>query len=429
MEDDMKSNLLRLLLGWALLTTVLFAVTSAQSFRDLTWTMNVVTKPIPHRGFACATNGDYIYLLGGSISIYSSGVIDSVYCSKIGTDGQLGEWVSATPLPAKLWEAEAFVFGMYVYLIGGQSTDATWRAHIDPNGGLGNWEPQTPLPQPLYGHTTVLVGSRIYVMGGWYTPMCTFATIDSVRGLGRWTLTTPLPVNLYASDACLIGNRIYVFGGKQIVNDAQTIVSNVRSAAILSSGHLDDWVESDSMPSARWFHQVECNQCTVFVVGGGLTGIDDPFVHQGIVNERGRISWSQVGRAPVSSNGGGLVRIDTLLYYIAGAWSNAIFITRPGPLDGIEDQGELPSACSLLQNYPNPFNPTTMIRYHVSGVSHVRVAMYNLLGCEVAVLVNEKKATGNYEVQLDATGLASGAYFCRLQVGTISKTISMLLLK
>jgi len=75
-----------------------------------------------------------------------------------------------------------------------------------------------------------------------------------------------------------------------------------------------------------------------------------------------------------------------------------------------------PSASRLLQNYPNPFNPETKIGYRVSGLgsSWVKLAVYDVLGREVAVLVDERKEPGIYEVRFDARGLSSGTYFCRM---------------
>ncbi len=75
-----------------------------------------------------------------------------------------------------------------------------------------------------------------------------------------------------------------------------------------------------------------------------------------------------------------------------------------------------PSSFALLQNYPNPFNPSSDIRYQISEFSIVRLAVYDILGREVAVLVNEKKAPGAYQVRFDASSLSSGVYFYRLQV-------------
>jgi hypothetical protein len=89
----------------------------------------------------------------------------------------------------------------------------------------------------------------------------------------------------------------------------------------------------------------------------------------------------------------------------------------------------LPRETALLQNYPNPFNPKTGVRFQVSGVSDVRIAVYDILGKEVALLVNERKTPGNYEVPFDASGLASGMYIYRMTAGTFVATKTMLLVK
>jgi hypothetical protein len=91
----------------------------------------------------------------------------------------------------------------------------------------------------------------------------------------------------------------------------------------------------------------------------------------------------------------------------------------------------LPMKTSLSQNYPNPFNPTTKIGYRVSGLGSrgVKLSVHDLLGREVAVLVDEKKEPGNYEVQFDGSGLSSGVYFYRMQAGDFVSTKKLLLLK
>jgi probable HAF family extracellular repeat protein len=94
-------------------------------------------------------------------------------------------------------------------------------------------------------------------------------------------------------------------------------------------------------------------------------------------------------------------------------------------------QGPLgvPAECTLAQNYPNPFNPTTTIRYGVPGQTHVTLTVYNVMGQEVATLVNMQQAAGYHEVRFDASGLASGVYFYRIQAGTHMETMRMLLLR
>jgi hypothetical protein len=89
----------------------------------------------------------------------------------------------------------------------------------------------------------------------------------------------------------------------------------------------------------------------------------------------------------------------------------------------------LPSFCELFQNYPNPFNPTTVVSYQLPAASLVRLVVYDLLGQEVAVLVNERKDPGNYQVKFDATGLASGVYLYGLTAGESVQTSKMVLVK
>jgi glucose/arabinose dehydrogenase len=91
-----------------------------------------------------------------------------------------------------------------------------------------------------------------------------------------------------------------------------------------------------------------------------------------------------------------------------------------------------PTEFRLEQNFPNPFNPTTEIRYNIAGgrgwgqgASFVRLVVYDLLGREVAVLVNEQQASGSYLVKFDAAGLASGVYVFRLTADGPSATRKM----
>jgi uncharacterized protein (DUF1501 family) len=103
----------------------------------------------------------------------------------------------------------------------------------------------------------------------------------------------------------------------------------------------------------------------------------------------------------------------------------------------VEKRPQTASVFALDQNYPNPFNPATRIGYTVGAVSsqqtavssHVRLAVYDLLGREVAVLVDEVKPPGNYVVEFDGSGLASGVYLYRLVVGGFSETKRMTLVR
>ena len=91
--------------------------------------------------------------------------------------------------------------------------------------------------------------------------------------------------------------------------------------------------------------------------------------------------------------------------------------------------GELPKGFSLSQNYPNPFNPFTSIKFDIPNTLYVKLTIYNLLGKEVAVLVNKKLNAGSYEVDWNASGVPSGVYFYKLETEEYNATREMILTK
>ena len=95
----------------------------------------------------------------------------------------------------------------------------------------------------------------------------------------------------------------------------------------------------------------------------------------------------------------------------------------------VEDNTNTPMNFSLSQNYPNPFNPSTTINYQLAEHSKVILKVFDILGREVTVLVNEEKAAGRYNIIFNASKLASGVYLFQLRAGEFSQTRKMILLK
>lgn len=98
---------------------------------------------------------------------------------------------------------------------------------------------------------------------------------------------------------------------------------------------------------------------------------------------------------------------------------------------GITGTNEIPTEYMLYQNYPNPFNPTTKIKFDISGKSaaHSFLFVYDILGREVATLLNEQLSSGTYEVDFDGSNYPSGIYFYKLITGEYSAVNKMILLK
>jgi len=105
-----------------------------------------------------------------------------------------------------------------------------------------------------------------------------------------------------------------------------------------------------------------------------------------------------------------------------------------GPVGVEEDLSVYPTEYALSQNYPNPFNPTTTIKYSIPKLSFVTIKIYDVLGSEVAALVNEEKPGGTYEVEFnghsdEGQNLTSGVYFYQLKAGSYVETKKMILLR
>ena len=110
-------------------------------------------------------------------------------------------------------------------------------------------------------------------------------------------------------------------------------------------------------------------------------------------------------------------------YKYSGEVSVTVTIT------GIENESGLPTEFSLAQNYPNPFNPETKIRYQLPSSNIVTLKIYNIIGEEVATLVNREQSAGRYEVAFNAKNFPSGLYFYRLSAGNFAETKKMIVLK
>jgi hypothetical protein len=95
----------------------------------------------------------------------------------------------------------------------------------------------------------------------------------------------------------------------------------------------------------------------------------------------------------------------------------------------VETSVDVPQQYELGQNYPNPFNPSTTIRYNLPQNSMVTLKVYDILGKEVATLVNEMKSAGSYEINFNALHLASGTYIYRIQADGFTQTKKMMLMK
>jgi hypothetical protein len=170
----------------------------------------------------------------------------------------------------------------------------------------------------------------------------------------------------------------------------------------------------------------------VIVTDTNSTGLTDGF------------GLSSTGEAVWLENASGLV-LDTVYFPALGvdtsyarkpdgspSWVKLTPVTR-GATNGIatavNEEQTLVSSFALNQNYPNPFNPTTIVSYELPVASSVRLVVFDLLGREVATLVNGLEQPGLHSVQFNAAHLSSGVYLYRLSAGTFSATRKLMLVR
>jgi hypothetical protein len=154
------------------------------------------------------------------------------------------------------------------------------------------------------------------------------------------------------------------------------------------------------------------------------------------------IFWQVAGQTTLGTTADfkGIILCQTLVEMQTGATLNgralaqtavtldANSITSPTSVNSVED-GLAPKEFALFQNYPNPFNPTTTIRYGITEKSNVKIILFNAIGEEVALLINEEKESGYHQVEFNAAILPSGVYFYQLQAGSFVETKKMILMK
>jgi hypothetical protein len=279
---------------------------------------------------------------------------------------------------------------IHTFAVGGSDLFAGTSAGLFRSMNLGaDWlEIGMGLPGPV--NTIAILGPNIFV--GIYG-----------SGVYRKALADALPIQLFTFTATVVGDRTVRLHWKTL-----TEINNY-GFEIQKSSSLPEYT---SIPG-------------VFVPGHGTTVTPNEY------------SWADT--CATEGTYYRLKQIDQngMVHFSDGIHANSA--------TGVEDSRALPRMMSLGQNYPNPFNPTTRIRYVVgrvvvpsgallSGVegpasSKVSLVVFDLLGREVAVLVNERKEPGSYAVSFDGRNLPSGVYIYRLTVDSFVESHKMTLIK
>ena len=266
---------------------------------------------------------------------------------------------------------------------------------------------------------------------------------------GIWLTTTDTAAQR-AMCALRNGDSVSVTGTVQEQFDV-TRLGNITAVAKLSSGNPEPapvvaTTGSINVPNGTPSAEQYEGMLVTFVnpvVSDTFPTFSDPTeysVNDGsgavVVQQGGRNSFSNVSADAVFGKsivtlGENLNSLTGIVYY---SFNQYKFVPRTnadfGIPTGVKTAARvIPTAYALMQNYPNPFNPTTIIAYDLPATTRVTLKIYNILGQQVATLVNDTQNAGRYTAQFDARSIASGVYFYHLQAGTFNQVKKMMVLK
>lgn len=173
---------------------------------------------------------------------------------------------------------------------------------------------------------------------------------------------------------------------------------------------------------------IPCWEVYIYVTGESYKTVSGNDMLTIAYKEDGSERWQSRFNGPQNGNDGAysiFAKPERTVVYCGGSFANDYGII------GVTEQSRTTrfNFSGISSNYPNPFNPTTNINYRITNESFVNISVYDVLGKEVANLVNEKKPEGEYTVTFDASNLNSGVYFYRVKTDYADETKKIVLIK
>lgn len=204
---------------------------------------------------AFANKGDTIYIIGGA-SLNSPGIfVNTVYSSRLQSNGTISPWQSFTPLPNKLGMGAAAVVGNRVYYAGGFNSSGVskkvYSAPINTDGSLGQWIESGEMPESRQGLSMLSYNGYIIIIGGYngsYLSTVYKTTPGSDGKITSWKATTSFPYPVYRTSAVIVGDKIVAAGSALVQICCNALSSQkVFYADIDSEGNVGEWVLSENL--------------------------------------------------------------------------------------------------------------------------------------------------------------------------------------
>ena len=319
----------------------------------------------------------------------------------------------------------------YIVLKYNLSGDELWIKKYNGLGNDGDWA----------NAMTMDDSANIYVTG-WSVGSGTNTDYATVKynsdGVFQWAARWDDPANSFeeANDITVdTDGNVYVTGfsvGAGTDNDYTTVKYN--------SNGIQQWVSNYNGPAnlsdVGMFITLDAYN-NPYIIGQSFNGNSEmasmKYDSNGLQNWAFRYNYdnyTSIIPAGILLDKSGNIFIAQTIYASDRSVWNIRKYSQPGFIPvGVNEEIITPSEFVLYQNYPNPFNPLTTIRYEIPQTGFVTIRVYDILGREVAALVNEEKPAGSYEVIFNASQLSSGVYFYRIKTEEFVQTKKLILMK
>jgi N-acetylneuraminic acid mutarotase len=376
-----------------------------------------------------------IYVVGGASTETSALVIKTALVY----DDSSGQWTNIPLLNNKGRGAHtSCIVDGKLYVIGGTdgSKVLSTMDMFDPN--TCEWVPKNSMPTDRELLASASIDGKIYVIGGLrkvggafdYGGLNTMEMYDVLTE--TWSQLPDMPTKRWGHSAIVYNSKIYVFGG--VTFFPTTVFKTVE----VYNPQDRTWItKSGIMPTARYNLTACLLDSNIYTIGGWLHSDFGPIYDKVEVYNPETDEWKTERPLPVTRAVNASLVLDGKIYVYGGSSTNHPLIGTSDiyeftqPLVPVEFTSftEVPKEVTLSQNYPNPFNPSTKINWQSPVIGRQTLKVYNVLGKEVATLIDEYKQAGKYETEFNAANLPSGVYFYRLRAGDFIETKKMILLR
>ena len=424
-----KHKLSYIALSGVLVIVGLLGITSLTLAQGNPWATKA-NMPIPRALLSTSVVDGVIYAIGGGTGPYSDFSTVEAYDPKTDT------WTTKINMPTPRAGSSTCAVDGIIYAIGGHWSPglATVEAY---NPVTDNWTSKTPMPTSRGFLSVSVVDGIIYAIGG----------CEDVTGIGlsnveaydpktdTWTEKAPMPTARLLLTTCEVDGIIYAIGGASTFTPGASTLKTVEAY----DPATNIWTKKADMPTSR-ATSAAVTDGMIYAIGGvnygGGPGLSTVEVYDPVSDK-----WTTKTAMPTPRKFLSCCAAEGKIYAVGGVNSGGsalatVEIYDPALDDttnivsvGNDNNSSVPATFRLEQNYPNPFNPTTKVGFRISDFGFVSLKVFDLLGREVAILVNEEKPAGSYEVTWNAANLPSGVYFYQLKAGDFVETKKLVLMK